>query len=123
MATINPTQSNDVSALGSAKQVQWVLPTTGDVGAPVRLDRYSISSFSVFGSAVTALALEASNDVDAPANWNALRDWGGASLAAVNAAGIYTPRDLPLWIRPRLTTGTNVTVQVALHRQDQATAG
>ena len=120
MATVNPTINNDVSAHGNVRLVTWVLPTNGDAGAPIRLDRWSISSFSVFGSVVTSVALQGSNDADTPTNWNALRDWGGASLAAVSAAGIYTPRDLPLWIRPVNTTGTNVTVQLAIHRQDQA---
>lgn len=123
MATIQPTISNDASSSGNVRVVTWVLPTNGDVGAPIRLDRWSISSFSVFGTTVTSLNLRGSNDADTPTNWNSLRDWGGASLAAVNAAGIYTPRDLPVWISPSLTTGTAVTIQLALHRQDMSIAG
>jgi hypothetical protein len=125
MASINPTISRDVSASGSVIVVTWVLPTTGDVGVPFRLDRFSLSSFNVFGTAVTSLGLQGCNDPDTPSgtSWNALRDWGGASLAAVAAAGIYTPRDLPIWIRPALTTGTAVTIQMALHRADIGVTG
>ena len=121
MATINPTVNNDISALGGARLVTWVLPTTGDVGAPIRLDRYSISSFSVFGTTVASLNLQGSNDADAPTNWNPVKDWTGTALGTVNAAGFYTPRDLPLWVRPVLTTGTAVTIQMALHRGDMNT--
>jgi hypothetical protein len=120
MATINPTINNDVSSLGGSKVVAWVLPTTGDTGAPIRLDRFSISSFSVFGTTVTSLALQGSNDADAPTNWNPMKDGAGTSLGALNAAGFYTPRDLPIWVRPVLTSGAAVTVQMALHRGDMA---
>lgn len=123
MATINPTINNDVSSHGAVKQIQWVLPTTGDVGAPIRVSQFSALSFSVFGTTITALALQGSNDVDAPSNWNALRDWGGTSLAALAAAGYAAPRDLPLWVRPVLTTGTAVTVQLVAHRADISAAG
>lgn len=123
MATINPTVNNDISALGGARLVTWVLPTSADVGSPIRLDRYSISSFSVFGTTVSSLSLQGSNDADAPINWNPVKDWTGAALGTVNAAGFYTPRDLPLWVRPVLNTGANVTIQMALHRGDMATNG
>lgn len=125
MAIINPTVSRDVSALGNIVLVTWVLPTTGDVGAPFKLDRWGTSSFNVFGTAVTSLGLQGSNDADTPSgsSWNALRDWGGGSLAALNTPGLFSPRDFPIWVRPILTTGTAVTVQMALRRQDASMVG
>lgn len=123
MATINPTVNRDVSANGSIILVTWVLPTSADVGAPFKLNSWGTSSISVFGSTITSLALQGSNDADVPSNWNALRDWGGSALNAVNAAGLFAPRDFPIWVRPSLTTGSNVTVQLALRRQDVSILG
>ena len=125
MAIINPSVSRDVSSPGNIVLVTWVLPAAGDVGAPFKLDRWGTSSFNVFGTTITALALQGCNDADTPsgASWNALRDWGGGSLAAVAAAGLYSPRDFPIWIRPVLTTGAAVTVQLALRRQDAGQVG
>lgn len=123
MATIAPTINRDVGASGSVLTVTWVLPTTADVGQPFRLDRFASSSIQVFGTAVTAVAINGSNDPSAPTNWNALRDWNGNSLGALNAAGFFAPRDMPIWIAPTLTTGTAVTVAMALHRTDIGGAG
>ena len=118
MANIAPVVNHDVSQSGGVILVTWSLLTTGDVGLPFRLGKYSLSTWQVYGTTITALALNGSNDATAPTNFAALRDWTGGSLGALSAAGLYSPRDMPLWIAPTLTTGSTVTVAVTLHRQD-----
>lgn len=122
MATIDPVVVRDVSASGSQLLVTWTLPTNGDVGRPFRLDKYTFSSIQCTGT-VTSLALQGSNEKDAPSNWTALRDSNQAALSAIAAAGFVSPIDKPLWIRPSLTTGTTVVVAALLHRQDLGAIG
>ena len=123
MANIAPVVNRDISESGNVILVTWSLLTTGDVGLPFRLGKYSLSTFQVYGTTVTAVALQGSNDVTAPTNFAALRDWTGGSLGALSAAGLYSPRDMPLWVAPTLTTGSTVTVAAAFHRQDINVAG
>lgn len=119
MAIIQPTVI-DTGMSGGVKVVKWVLPASGDVGAPFKLDRFNITSFQIFGTTVTAVALNGSMEPDTPVNLTPLSDWQGNSLGALAAAGIKTPRDLPIWIQPSLTTGANVTILAACHRADMS---
>jgi hypothetical protein len=123
MAIINPTIVRDVSPSGTQLLVTWALVNAGDVGAPLKLDKYTLQTWSIYGTTITAVALNGSNDPVIPSNWNALRDWTGGSLGAIAAAGLYSPRDMPLWIQPVLTTGAAVTFAVLLHRQDVSAVG
>jgi hypothetical protein len=123
MATIPPVWVNDVSGTGQMKLVTWSLITTGDVGAPVRLDRQTLQTWQIYGTTITSVALNGSNDSNNPTNWAPLRDWTGGSLGALAAAGFYSPRDMPLWIQPVLTTGGTVTFAALLHRQDVSGPG
>lgn len=116
MSTINPTVKY-VGPDNSILLVTWALVATGDVGAPVRPDWFKDLSFEVYGTTITALALNGSNDIDAPTNYQPLRDWTGGSLGALAAAGFYSPRDMPIWVSPVLTTGAAVTVAMAAHRR------
>lgn len=118
MATIPPVISNDVSEYGNLKLITWTLVTTGDVGAPVRLGKHATQTWQVFGTTITALALNGSNDANAPANFAPLRDANSSSLGALAAAGFYSPIDFPLWVQPVLTTGAAVTIALLVHRTD-----
>lgn len=121
MAIINPTIT-EVDTNGGVKVVRWALLASGDTGAPVRLGRFNMTTFQVVGTP-TALALNGSNDADAPVNFSALSDWAGASLGALATAGFKTPRDMPVWVQPVLTTGANITVQMTMHRADMGVMG
>lgn len=121
MATIQP-KVIDNGAAGAVKVVKWVLPTSGDVAAPYRIDKWAVTSFQIFGTTVTSVALNGSMEPDTPSNMMPLSDWQGNSLGALSAAGIKTPRDLPIWIGATLTTGSNVTILAACHRTDMGTA-
>lgn len=121
MATYQPSIVFADPTMG-VKVVKWVLPTTGDIGAPFILGRYAVTCFQVVGNAPTALAINGSNDSPdvVPTNFSPLSDWQGVSLGSLNALGFKTPRDMPLWITPTLTTvgGGPTTVQVTCHRTD-----
>lgn len=121
MATIQPVVT-DVSATGGVRTVKWSPVATGDVCAPIRLDRWNVTSFQAFGT-VTSLAYNGSNDADAPTNFNTLSDWQGVALTGIAAAGYKTPRDMPIWVQPVLTTGAGVTIQMAMHRADIGQTG
>ena len=121
MATVQPTvQFTDPNM--ATKLVTWVLTNTGDIGAPFKLDRWAVTSFQLCVNAPTALAINGSNDSPdaAPTNFAALSDWAGASLGALAALGFKTPRDMPLWITPTLTTqgAGPTTVKCLCHRTD-----
>ena len=121
MAIINPTIT-EVDTNGGVRVVRWALLASGDVGSPIRLGRFNVTSFQIVGTP-TALAINGSNDADAPANWSSLSDWAGASLGALSAPGFKTPRDMPVWVQPVLTTGTTITVQMTMHRADMGVMG
>ena len=123
MAIIQPSVTFAGPSL-SVRVVKWVLLATGDVGAPFLLGRYAVTCFQVVGNAPSSLAINGSNDSPdtAVTNVSPLSDWQGVSLGALNALGFKTPRDLPLWITPTLTTAGagSTTVQVTCHRTDMA---
>ena len=123
MATIQPTVIFAGPSL-SVRVVKWVLVASGDVGVPFLLGRYAVTCFQVVGNAPSSLAINGSNDSPdgSITNLSPLSDWQGVSLGALNALGFKTPRDLPLWIGPTLTTAGAgpTTVQVTCHRTDIA---
>ena len=123
MAIIQPTVVFGGPSM-SIKIVRWILLASGDIGAPLGLGRYATTSFQIIGNAPTSLALNGSNDAPdgAVTNYAPISDWTGASLGALSALGFKTPRDMPLWISPVLTTAGAgpTTIQVACHRTDMA---
>lgn len=102
MATIAPT----LRPIGNGRlEATWVLVANGDVGAPANFGHRSDLNVTVEGT-ITTFAFEGSND-QGFANPRTLEDTDGT---AVTAAGIYTVKESPKLVRPKLTTGANVTV-------------
>lgn len=97
--------------------VTWVLPTTGDTGQPLEAAGFPDKTVQAFGTAVTSITMEGSNDprvlTDAVnAVWFPLVDPQGNAITKTAAFGEVL-LESPRFIRPNLTTGTAVTVIVA----------
>ena len=124
MATVNPTVNRDVSAAGGAILVTWTGVNGGDTVVPFKLDKYTVSSCQISGTTITSVALLGSNDVGpALTNLAPVKDWTGTPISGIAAAAFFTPRDIPLWLQPQVTTGVSVNFAVMLHRADLAVIG
>lgn len=126
MATQAATFSDVVRHQG-AKQVAWSTLANGDSGAWVSFPDFSGKTFQVYGTfgAAGNVILEGTNDL-VPTTAAPLSDWQGNNLSTITAARLATSRDMPLWVRPRVSAGdgtTALTVQLVMHRQDIAMAG
>lgn len=122
MATRTPTTSNQASRNGAVKWAQWTGLLNGDTGAPVSAAEWSGKTFHAFGTfgAGGTVIIEGSNDIDAPTNWAPVSNWQGTNLSATGAA-LLTARDMPMWVRPRVSAGdgtTSLTVTMVAHKQD-----
>jgi len=98
--------------------VTWVLPTDADTGQPLEACFFNDKTVQVFGTAVTSITMQGSNDprviTDAAnAVWFTLVDPQGTTIVKTSAFG-ETILENPRYIRPVLTTGTDVTVILCL---------
>lgn len=95
-----------ILALGSGvRRITWAGLAGGDTGAWVNVANAKQLIVTVEGT-VTTFAFQGSNEA-ASANPRTLEDEDNTALTA---AGIYKVKELPLTIRPNLTTGSGVTV-------------
>lgn len=92
-----------VNALGLGKvEIIWDPIAGGDVCEVVALAGFPDKTVTVEGT-ITTFALEGTND-PASANFRTLTDVDG--ITAITAAGIFTLKGNPLYVRPNLTTGS-----------------
>ena len=125
MATVNPTIVRTQDSQDSVIVATWSgLAALNDVGAPIGFAAWSAKSFACTGTfaGTPTVIIEGSNDIDNPTNWVPISNRNLTNIS-FTAAGIQTAKDMPLWVRPRLTAGSggaSITVAVACHRQDMA---
>ena len=127
MATRSPVSFNGISASGAIKHATWTGLQNGDSGDWVSWAEFSAKSFQVYGTfgAGGTLVIEGSNDPTAPANAAEISSWQGTPLSTTSA-GFLTARDMPIWVRPRVTGGdgtTSLTCVLAAHRADMSVVG
>lgn len=120
--------NNTVSKDGAVFQASWTGLLNGDDGAWISFAEWSAKTFHVFGTfgAGGTVVIEGSNDITSPpTNANTITNWQATPLSTTTA-GFLTARDMPIWVRPRVTAGdgtTSVTVTLAGHRADIAAVG
>lgn len=113
MATINPT----ITFVGNdAVLFSWTLNNTDFDGAPVGpnhvdYDDRMVTARGTFGGAT--LALQGSNELPTPANWNGVDDPQGVDVSFA-AAGSKPVAERPVWTRPLLTGGAASSVVVEM---------
>lgn len=128
MATRASTFNQGVSKNGAVFQASWTGLLNGDDGAWISFAEWSAKTFHVFGTfgAAGTVIIEGSNDVTVPpTNASTITNWQATQLSATSA-GFLTARDMPIWVRPRVTGGdgtTSITVTLAGHRADIAAVG
>jgi hypothetical protein len=127
MAVRAPSINNDVSKDGALRHITWTGLLNGDSGDWVSVAEWSGKTFHVFGTfgAGGTILIEGSNDINAPSNAAGVSNWQGTALSAT-AASLLTARDMPLWVRPRVSAGDGTTTLSCLllaHRQDVAMEG
>jgi len=95
-----------ITTEGGATVITWGPIAGGDTCTPLALAGHSDKTVTIEGT-VTAFALQGSND-PAFANPRTLNDIN--MTTAITTAGIFVIKEVPLLIRPLLTTGSGVTV-------------
>lgn len=111
MANINPVVNKAVQGANSVVTAIWSSMTTGDIGVQVALtDWYdrSIQISGTFGGAT--VTIQGSND---GVNWNTLRDPASVVLT-FTAADIKQLLEMALYVRPIVTGGAGVSVNIAM---------
>jgi hypothetical protein len=107
MATINATITvmEDGVVL-----VKWLGITEADTGTPVNLARFPDRTVQVLGDFTTsgAITLEGSND---GTNYATLTDPQGDAIV-ITSQGLRLIAENPLYIRPRATAGSSVSMDV-----------
>jgi hypothetical protein len=126
MAVREPIVTKNMARNGGVVWAQWTGLLNGDTGDWVGEPDYCLRTFQVFGTFGSggSVSIDGSND-QTPTNYAVLSNWQGTALTT-NAATFLTSRDLPMWVRPRVTAGdgtTNLTVTMAAHRQDMGDIG
>lgn len=117
MAIISYTAADDLVKQKCA-YVTWVLPTNGDTGQPLEACFFSDKTVQAFGTTVTALTMQGSNDprvITDPGNavWFTLSKSDGSDLTLTSAGGELILEN-PRYIRPLGTTVTACTVILCL---------
>jgi hypothetical protein len=117
MAIISYTGVDDL-VKQKCSYVTWVLPTSGDTGQPLEACFFSDKTVQAFGTAVTSITMQGSNDprvISDPNNavWFTLADSQGNDITKTAAFGEVILEN-PRYVRPNLTTGTAVTVILCL---------
>lgn len=99
---------------GQNVRVAWDTLTEADEGVGVAIADYSDKTVQVVGSFGTggSVAIEGSND--GGTTWSALHDPQG-TVIAITAAGMELIAENPLLIRPNITAGTTVDVDVFIN--------
>jgi hypothetical protein len=92
----------------------WALTTASPDGAPISApewaDRTWQATSAAYGGAT--LNLQGSND---GVNWFSLSNAAGGTVVALSAPGGAATIELPLWVRPNLTTpGTAAVIAVTM---------
>lgn len=112
MANIDPVVNN---AFLDQQVVSWSgLDNTNTSGNPFNNSSgYDASCIQVEGSFGTggSLAIEGSLD---GANWHTLLNAEAGAVLNITAAGLYVPWEPVLYLRPRVTAGTGVSLNVTL---------
>jgi hypothetical protein len=101
------------------RRAAWTGMATGDDGAPIDWSAFADRSVQVFGTfGGAAVALQGSNDLTNPTNWNALTDLQGNAIN-FTTAGLEQISESTCWVRPVVTGGaaSGITVQMLLRRR------
>lgn len=102
---------NTATGTSKAIVVAWAGLASGDTGAPVSFSQYTDKSVQVTGAFGGAtVVLEGSND---GTNWAVLTDPQGNDLN-ITAAKIEMVSEATLSVRPRVSGGTGVNVNVTM---------
>lgn len=128
MAIRIPVLVRDTDERGCVLLFTWSGLLNGDTGDWIKFPAYGAKTFQAYGTfgAGGNIILEGSNDPTNPTNAAPLSDWQGNALNTVTAASFKTVREMPIWVRPRVSAGdgtTSLTVALAAHRQDIAVFG
>lgn len=87
---------------GSLQLITWNLTTANPDGAPVSIPEWADRTWQATGTFSTAvLNLQGSND---GANWFNLSNAAGGAAISLMAPGGASTIELPLYVRPNLTT-------------------
>lgn len=100
------TKGVTISNVGGTILATWGACSTGDSGAPLGIAGHNDKTATVTGTATT-FALEGSNN---GTDWFTLHDID--MTTEITATGIYVIKENPAFIRPNVTTGTSVIVQI-----------
>lgn len=113
MATVAPTTAYPSLGDGSLILYTWALTTANADGAPVSAAEWADRTWQASGTwGGASLALQGSND---GVNWAVLSNASGGADIAMTTNDLASTVELPLWVRPNLTTpGVGATIAVTL---------
>ena len=114
MAVITPVVTNTVAADLSVNHISWsTLTEVNTSGTPISAVQFADRSVQVTGTfGATSVALQGSNEL-VPVTWVTLTDPKDKALT-FTTAGLEQISERTLWIRPFLTGGTGVDLDVHL---------
>lgn len=118
MATVTPTLTSQVSTQdGSVVMASWDLTTANADGSPIQYVEWADRTWQAVGTwGGATLTFQGSND---GTNWFGLTNAAGGAAATLSANGGLATVELPLYVRPNLTTpgaGATVTVKLCARR-------
>jgi len=90
--------------------------TQADTGKAISMSDTPVKTVQVFGTfgAAGAITMEGSNDVGQSAgSWFTLKDWQDADIV-LTTSKLVAIRENPLYVRPRGSAGTGVTLSVVI---------
>lgn len=113
MATVTPTSASVSAGDGSAVLYSWSLTTANADGAPISGVEWADRTWQAAGTwGAATLTLQGSND---GTNWFTLTNAAGGTAVTMTANAGAATIELPLWVRPNLTTpGTAAAVAVTM---------
>ena len=98
----------------------WETLTAGDDGSPVELPNFSDKTVQIGAAGGSTdggatIVLEGTNEADpATAEWFTLTDPQGNAISATTSSILETVTENPRWIRPNVTGGATVDIDVIL---------
>lgn len=113
MATAAYTATQPSLGDGSLNLYSWALTTANPDGAPIQAPEWADRTWQATGTFGGAtVAFQGSND---NVTWFSLTNAAGAAAVALTAAGGASTVELPLYVRPNLTTvGSGAAISVTL---------
>jgi hypothetical protein len=119
MATVTPTSTEEVgNGDGSLIFYSWALTSTNTDGAPIKSAEWADRTWQAQGTwGGATLAFEGSND---GSTWFSMSNAASGSAIALTANGGATTIEVPLYVRPNLTTagaGATITVTLLMRRE------